>query len=287
VLPITGGTLTGSLTAPGVTSTATVNINNATSGNVALNVTGASGQSVPLQQWRNNTPTVLAYVDQNGTFFPLTGTTSAPPIDLRAGSLLNSGTIGGAIEYDGNVAYLAPNGTSTLTTNGGRGLLPSRFFYGVNAVRTLTAGVSTAQSMFGVGISLAASTTYEMEIVGQASFSTNSAVACGIAVLTNFSNLPTSTNPVVTGGVDNAAPTARLLSGLPPSAIFYTSPAVATTYNVNFRVVGLIRTNLATTFTPQIQLTGTNTSAFSLTNNSYVKLTPVGNATVNAVGAWA
>jgi hypothetical protein len=254
---------------------------------VALNVTGAAGQSVPLQQWRNNTPTVLAFVDQNGTFFPLTGTTSAPPIDLRAGSLVNSGTIGGAIEYDGTVAYLAPNSTSTLTTNGGRGLLASPFFFGLNGARTLTAGITTAQSMFGVGISLAASTTYEIEIQGTVLFTTNSPVPNTLSSILNFSNVPTTTNPWLIGGLDGANTISRFYSGLPLTASIYISPSTAATYNVNFHVRGLVRTNLATTFTPQVILNGNNTSQFTVISNSYVKVTPVGTGSVTGVGAWA
>ncbi len=288
VLPITGGTLTGSLTTPGLTSTSNVAVNNSTAANVPLVVTGASGQLTALQQWRNNTPTVLTYIDQNGTFYPLTGTTSAPPIDLRSGSLLNSGTIGGAIEYDGNVAYLAPNSTSTLTTNGGRGLLPSRHFYALSATRTLTAGSTTAQSLFGVGLSLAASTTYEIEIVGQATFVTNTAVANSISVITSYTNLPTSTNPFVVGGVDNGTTSSKFLSGLPLTGLIYTTPATASTYNVNFRVTGLVRTAASTTvLTPQIILSVNNTTSFTVTNNSFVKITPVGTSAMNSIGAWA
>ena len=285
VLPITGGTLTGSLTTPGLTSTSNVSINNNTAANVPLVVTGASGQLTALQQWRSNTPTVLTYIDQNGTLYPLTGTTSAPPVALRSGSLLTSGTIGGDLEYDGNVAYLTPNSTATLTTNGGRGLLPARQFYTLTSSRALTTGITTAQSMFGVGISLAASTSYEVEIAGTITFTTTSVTSCNFDLIMS-SGIPSSADYWATGGLNASSAITRVLAGSPPQGTIYTSTTAATN-TIVFTMKGMIRTSGAITLTPQVLTSATNTSAFGIGRNTFIKVTPVGALGVTGSGAWA
>jgi len=39
--------------------------------------------------------------------------------------------------------------------------------------------------------------------------------------------------------------------------------------------------------TPQIILSVNNTTSFTVTNNSFVKITPVGTSAMNSIGAWA
>lgn len=285
VLPITGGTLTGSLTTPGLTSTSNVAINNSTSGNVALKVSAASGQSVPLQQWANNAGTPLSWVDQNGTIVPLVGTTTVPPIDLQAGAVVTSGTIGGNVEYDGVSAYLTPNSTATNTTNGGRGVLPAVHYYTLFSSRALTSGITTAQSMFGVSLSLAASTTYEVEIAGTITFTTTSVTSCNFDLIMS-SGVPSSADYWATGGLNAGSAITRLLAGSPPQGTIYTSTTGASN-TINFTMKGMIRTSGAITLTPQVLASATNTSAFGIGRNTYIKVTPVGALAVNGVGAWA
>ncbi len=209
-------------------------------------------------------------------------TASVAPIRLQSSATAISPVLSGAVEYDGVTPYLTPIAAGT----GGRAQLPTRFFYGLNGTRSLSSGITTAQSMFGVGLALAGSTTYEIEIQGTATFTTVSASACNLSVITAFSSLPTSAGFSVIGGNSGSTTISSVLSGLPLTGLIYAAASTAT-FTVNFLVKGLVRTSAATTFTPQLILSAANTSAFSVANNTNVKVTPVGSATVTNIGAWA
>jgi hypothetical protein len=86
------------------------------------------------------------------------------------------------------------------------------------------------------------------------------------------------------GGVDAGTTTQNIFLG--GTAPVYTS-TTATTKTGLITVKALIRNASAGTFTPQIKLSATNTTAFSVLTTSWIKVTPVGNATVTNVGAWA
>lgn len=211
------------------------------------------------------------------------GTTSLAPLRFQSGTNLSTAT-GGAIEYDGAVAYLTPNISASNTTNGGRALLPARHFYGLSSDRSLTAGSASAQSMFGFGIALTASTTYEIEIVGHIFFTQSSVTSNAYSVILNFSSAPTASSGNALSGLAGATPINNILSA--SSFVAYTSTS-ATSQSVPFVLKGLIRTSAATTLTPQVKASGTNTSAFSMLNGSFVKITPVGSSSVTGIGAWA
>ena len=216
------------------------------------------------------------------------GTTAISPLRLTSGTNLTT-TTGGTFEYDGNVVYQTPNYTATNTTNGGRGLVPTRYFYGLSADKGLLSGGSATsnQSLFGVGIPLAASTTYEVEISARFT-ATQTATATTYTITLGFSSAPTG----VSGNTLSAGPTfAALMNVLTTTSPFnfvaYTSAASALTFTVPIIVKALIRTNAATTFTPQIILNTSASTALTTLNGSFVKVTPVGNSTATTIGAWA
>jgi hypothetical protein len=64
--------------------------------------------------------------------------------------------------------------------------------------------------------------------------------------------------------------------------------AANTDTNENITVVirGIVRTNAATTFTPQIQYSSAPGGAPTVLTNSYIRLTPIGNNAVTFVGNW-
>ena len=203
------------------------------------------------------------------------GTT--PPLKLTSGT--NIGTAaGGAIEYDGRVAYLTPN----LTAVGGRGLLPSTFFYSAWAAGgvPLTSASTAAQSLFGVGIPLAANTTYELEM--------------NLAILVTFTSVTSnqvkvlSSGPSFSGfgfsGVDAGTAVSNLVFG--GSLNIYTSTTAATR-TILVTVKGLIAPSSNGTFVPQIQFGATNYNTASVLSSSWIKITPVLSTSANGVGAWA
>jgi len=210
-------------------------------------------------------------------------TASVAPLKLQSSATFLSSPTGGVFEYDSNSAYFTPNGSGTS----GHANLRSTFFYGLgSADRSLLSGGSATsyQSFFGVGLPLAASTTYEIEISGRLTV-TQSATATAYNINLAFSSSPTS----LSGNGLSAGPTAATLMNVLTTGAFtaYTSAASALTFTVPFVVKALVRTNAATTFTPQVQASTSATTAMSAGLGSFVKVTPVGNATVTNVGAWA
>lgn len=215
------------------------------------------------------------------------GLTTAPstasvfPIKLQSSATFLSPVVGGAVEYDGVTAYFTP----TLAGTGGHGLLLSEFKYALSASLSRSAGVTTAQSLLNVGLPLAGSTTYEIEVSGQLSITTTSTAANTFSLIWNFSSSPTAVDGSVMGGVGTVVQS-NAMTGTPMTgAVFATS--ATTTYTVPFTSRGIVRTNAATTFTPQFILSGGNTSAVSTVRNTFAKVSPIGSSTVQAVGAWA
>lgn len=208
------------------------------------------------------------------------GTSSISPLRLTSGATLST-TTGGTFEYDGNVVYQTPNYTATNSTNGGRGLVPTRFFYALSADRTLTSASTSAQSMFGVGIPLAGSTTYEIEICGQTNITFSSVTSNQVSLLSSGLTL----TGFIAGGVSAGTPVFTNFVG--GTAALYTS-TTATTKAAPFTIKAIIRNaGGAATFTPQIQLSATNTTLVQILQSSWVKVTPIGSNAVNGIGAWA
>jgi len=206
-------------------------------------------------------------------------TASVAPLKLQSSATLLSSATGGVVEYDGNVQYFTPNGSGT----GGRGLVPTRFFYALNGARTLTAGVAVAQSLFGVGIPLAAATTYEVEFSGQAAITFSSVTSNTVSL----QNSGPTVNGLVIGGISAATPIMASVELTFGVVTLFTS-TTATAKTAPFTLKGIIRnTGGATTYTPQINLSATNTTSVVISTNSWIKVTPVGSSTVTSVGAWA
>jgi hypothetical protein len=83
------------------------------------------------------------------------GSTSVAPINLTSGTNLTTATAG-AVEWDGKTPYITPQGTQ-------RGVLPGEQFYRLNS-DLAGANSTSAQSVFGVGVTLSSSTVYKFEI---------------------------------------------------------------------------------------------------------------------------
>ena len=155
------------------------------------------------------------------------------------------------------------------------------------------ANVSTAQSIFGVGVTLAASTVYEFEMVytltktaGTTSHSIGMSFG-GTATVNNIqwmivSQFNTTALTLGTGASYNvgSAVTAS-------NTTISVASAVAGLSYVG-QVKGTVSINAGGTFIPQYTLSAAPGGAYSTIAGSYVKIYPVGaaGATVN-VGSWA
>jgi hypothetical protein len=101
------------------------------------------------------TPTALtlaAGASITGRLRATAGTTSEPSIQLEAGPLPTV-SVPGAISYNGITLYAVPQDSEI-------GVIPAEQHFVLNAVRNLTQGVTTAQSILGKTVHLSANTRY-------------------------------------------------------------------------------------------------------------------------------
>jgi hypothetical protein len=169
------------------------------------------------------------------------------------------------------------------------GLAPSHLFR-LNADLPLT-GSTSAQSIFGVGCSLLASTVYEFEMVAMLKCvgnSTNTNIKIGF----NCSNAPNNFHYQYIALFENDA--GDSIPTTAPDAMGFISTNAATQLSntisddyYNIQIKGTISVNSATTFTPQVTFNSA-TPVFTTNAGSYIKLRPIGAAGANTnVGGWS
>jgi len=215
------------------------------------------------------------------------GITSPPVLTLQAGTattqpiLLTSGTnltaaVAGSIEYDGKVMYATPQGTQ-------RGVIPEAQFFRLNA-DLAGANVSTAQNIFGVGVTLSSSTVYEFEF----SFGL-SKTAGSTARTTGLSFAGTATVNNIGYSVftrNNAGLEAVFVSAVSNTTVTLSTGVITETAVFSGR--GTISVNAGGTFIPQYTLSAAPGGAYSTVAGSYFMIYPVGASGANtSVGAWA
>jgi hypothetical protein len=209
------------------------------------------------------------------------GTTTNSPLTLQSGTNLTTAAPG-TVEYDGNVIY---------TTPAGRGVSPSMMFYRLNS-GLVGSNVTTAQSLFGVGVTLAGSTVYSFEYQFALSKSTG---------LTSHSNGlgfggTATLNNILYGGLINSATTALPIYSA--SAAFFASNTAANTTASSslgssiltrfYTLFGTVSINAGGTFIPQYTLSAAPGGAFTTQAGSYFNIWPIGTAGSNtSVGPWA
>lgn len=210
------------------------------------------------------------------------GTATNAPLSLQSGTNLTTATAG-AVEYDGKVIYSTP---------AGRGVSPSMMFYRLNSSLS-GSNVSTAQSVFGVGVTLAASTVYAFEAnyLFQKTAGTTSHTF-GLS----FGGTATINNILYSGSYnsESAAPASDYISSA--GTIFVT---VVTNFTVGLStssasftrqqiIKGTVSINAGGTFIPQYQLSTAPGGAYSTIAGSYFAIWPIGAAGANtSVGPWA
>lgn len=252
-----------------------------------MTIDGTSGLVFPAGGTGNTTSAVVGTTDTqtltNKTIVLSAGTSTVVPLDFATGTLVTT-PIAGAFEYDGLVPYFTPQGTQ-------RGLMPARQFYRLN---TANAGSNAtgAQSVFGVGVTLSASTIYVFEgfymlIKGTGTTghtvsygfggtaTVNNAAWAGTASLNGSSSAPINTN-VFSGFTQSLASTA------------YTTSLTSSGVWTSIRFQGTVSVNAGGTFIPQYTLSAAPGGAYTVQIGSYINIYPVGASGANiSVGAWA
>ena len=214
---------------------------------------------------------------------PTAGTAAQAPIRLVAGTNVSS-PIGGCIEYDGVVFY-----GDTTTSN--RGVLATKQF--IALVSDYTANDSaTAQKVFNSptngAITLDASTTYMMEgvyYITRALGSNSHTLSTLFALSGTLTSITYTAD--TTSTASNILGTVSRIYGTSSTALVVTAASSATNENITVVIKGIVRTNAAGTFTPQIKYDSAPGGAPTILKNSYFLMTPVGTSTVASVGNWA
>lgn len=188
----------------------------------------------------------------------------------------------GLTEYDGRALFFTPAGTQ-------RGIIPSEQFFRLNA-NLAGANATTAQSVFGVGVSLSASTVYEFEImyalqktVGTTSH-TISINFGGTATFNNIAYLSQAAVGTTFISTDN------MKGSFIQTAAATTISSAQISATVAFEIIlkGTVSVNAAGTFIPQYTLSAAPGGAYSTLTGSYMKIAPIGASGANtSVGTWA
>jgi hypothetical protein len=227
----------------------------------------------------------------NARVRPSVGTGAIAALQFTAGDVLST-PAAGAFEYDGISFY------STATANQ-RSVVPGTQFVMTPGLSPYTLTQSTsAQQIFGSpaggGISLNASTTYMFEglyiVSNTAAPSAAHSISLQFALGGSITSISYTADVTTSSGAPTAGATNITRTFSTSVGATQITPSGTTTNSELITVVvrGVVRTNAAGSFTPQIRY---NTSAPGGTSivqgNSYFKLIPIGTSSVISVGNWS
>lgn len=239
----------------------------------------------PQFKFVDDGPTTVTILDSRNTVVVTgktfgAGTTSVAPIYFTSGVNLSTAAAG-AMEFDGTVFYVTAVASARMLSVGTMfSIVPAADF---NLLTT--SGVQSAFPTTGDVWTLAAATTYLFE--GQYLI-THTTTTCTVAMAFACSNAPTSIAYHVwamVGAVNTTVSTATATTANLTYVNQVSTTVVTATSTANFfiRFRGILRTNLATTVTPQVNWSA-NTTAPVMLHDSYITFTPTGTSTANILG---
>jgi hypothetical protein len=213
----------------------------------------------------------------------INGITSPEPFVLTSGAL-SSPAVAGATEYDGKVFYQTPQGTQ-------RGVVPGAQFFRLDS-GLAGANVNTAQSVFGVGATLSASTVYAFQAVyplSKTAGGTSHTVGLGFGGTATVNNIAYDATSHTDGTAFSSA--AQSVSGAFVQTVSNTTITAATSSTFRsyvFTVNGTISVNASGTFIPQYTLSAAPGGAYTTAAGGYFMIYPIGASGANtSVGTWA
>jgi hypothetical protein len=225
---------------------------------------------------------IISGINGSGTYLPLgiyTNNTQRLSVTTTGALVLGTGTAN--YGTSGQVLTSSGNGVPTWSTSLGASL-----YYALNSA-VAGANVTTAQSIFGVGVTLAGSTIYEFEIVftlSKSAGTTSYTIAIGFGGTATLNNIGYSSSAPSVNGNQNAynyyvnTASATVLTG------------AFTNASNNFTAIlkGTVSVNAGGTFIPQYTLSAAPGGAYTTQIGSYAKLTPLGASGANInIGSWA
>ena len=195
---------------------------------------------------------------------------------------LSSPAAVGQIEYSSPIFAATPVGTQ-------RGIVPTQQYYRLNADLVGTQA-TTAQSLFGVGCTLSASTVYEFEMniaFTKSAGTTAHTFGFGFAGTATLNNIvyiatglacqPNASNGTAYGSY--AATASNTNTNASTSGAALTWP---------FIIKGTVSVNAGGTFIPQYTLSAAPGGAYSTVAGSFIRIAPIGaSGSATNVGTWA
>jgi hypothetical protein len=191
----------------------------------------------------------------------------------------------------GNLEYSSPIFTGTpIGTQ--RGIVPTQQYYRLNSAN-VGANVNTAQSIFGVGVTLSSATVYEFEMivaVSKSAGTTSHTFGVGFGGTASVNNIGYRLN------VQNPSGTSFTVVAIADYAMFVqtasntaiTGAQTSANLFLSFVIKGTVSINAGGTFIPQYTLSAAPGGAYSTAIGSFIRIAPVGASGSNtSVGAWA
>ena len=196
---------------------------------------------------------------------------------------LSSPAAAGQIEYTSPIFAATPIGTQ-------RGIVPTQQYYRLDSV-VVGSNATGAQSIFGVGVTLSASTVYEFEIfllLIKTAGTTSHSVQVGFGGTATLNNIQWQYNGTLSGAatkIDSTYTTAYATA----ATSLTLSPAAITAGLSFFGVIkGTVSINAGGTFIPQYTLSAAPGGAYSTQIGSYIRINPLSaSGAATNVGTWA
>ena len=198
---------------------------------------------------------------------------------------LSSPAAVGQIEYSSPIFAATPISTE-------RGIVPTQQYYRLNS-NLVGGNVTTAQSIFGVGVTLSSSTVYEFEMIfalSKSAGTTSHTIGFGFAGTASLNNIYYLSSASVATSVTSAASIGSSYGSFAITASNVNTNMVTTSAAVTWFVIlkGTVSINAGGTFIPQYTLSAAPGGAYSTAIGSYIRIAPVGASGSNtSVGAWA
>lgn len=205
-------------------------------------------------------------------------------IQLAADALAGT-PAAGQKEFNGTIFTAAPTATT-------RGIIPAEQFYALNA-GLAGANATGAQNILGVGVTLAASTIYEFELMfglSKAAGATSHTVSTGFGGTATLNNIIYTTVTGFSATAFSGNSSANATENIVQVATATSLGGSVTSASVFWMIVikGTVSINAGGTFIPQYTLSAAPGGAYTTAAGSYMKIKPIGAAGSNvSVGTWA
>ena len=199
---------------------------------------------------------------------------------------LSSPAAAGQIEYTSPIFAATPIGTQ-------RGIVPTQQYYRLDSAY-VGSNSTSAQSIFGVGVTLSASTVYEFEIsIGftKTAGATSHTIAIGFGGTASLNNIYydfSATN--MSGTSATLVINSQISRGYvaTASATVVTNASATAANNTSMIIKGTVSINAGGTFIPQYTLSAAPGGAWSTVAGSYIRINPLSaSGAATNVGTWA